>query len=249
MTRRCRRRDDGRPAPVEAPKAAETMVTEVAKAYYPLAVAAADHARTRAQAGYTIASAVAAALVAAGIFADFAELPAVVQGLGFAALLGWLAAALGFMVAVSRRRPTPQEDEDPTSPQENVGALAFVRDVMGDAKQERAAVERWLAIATGAVGVAMALTLLTVGGILLQDSPDPKRAATVTLTADGAAAFAASCDETRRAVRGRLDPGDLGDAFVPVEVAAGVCGSDEVDLRLRRKDVATVAIAKPSSAD
>jgi hypothetical protein len=61
----------------------------VVNAYYPRALAVPDAARSRAQAAYTIASAIAAALVAAGVFGNLDQRPELVQGLGVAALVGW----------------------------------------------------------------------------------------------------------------------------------------------------------------
>lgn len=236
----CRKGREGPPAADPA----QAMVTEVAKAYYPRAVAAADAARGRAQAGYTIASAVAAALVAAGIFGGFDEFATAVQVLGVSALASWLGAAFAFIRAVSERRPSPGEREDPTSPQEHRGALAFVVDVMGDAKHEREAVERRLGFATTTVGVAMLLTLATAVGVLLGDQPDPKRGGLVSLTVNGAAAASATCSGPTREIQGQLDPAELNEQFVKIAVEAGDCRDEAVDLRLRRKDIAAVVIAE-----
>jgi hypothetical protein len=57
--------------------------------------------RTNAQAGYTVAAAVAAAVVGAGVFASVDDAPVLVQGAAAITLLLWLAAAWNFMRAVS----------------------------------------------------------------------------------------------------------------------------------------------------
>jgi hypothetical protein len=218
------------------------MVTEVAKAYYPRAVAAADAARTRAQAGYTIASAVAAALVAAGVFGDFEQLPTEVQVLGVVALAAWLVAAFAFMLAVSTRRPTPGEQEDPTKPQQQKGSLAFVTDVMGDTMGERAAVEKVVGIATAAVGVAMLLTLATIVGVAADEDADPKRDGVLILTVEGIATSKATCDREMNTIEGRFDPAKLKDEFVSLVVSAGDCTGEDIDLRFRKKEIAAARL-------
>jgi hypothetical protein len=73
----------------------------IVAAYYPRALSSPDAARSRAQAGYTIASAIAAALVAAGVLGDVESQGAVVQALGLSAIILWMTSAWLYMLAVA----------------------------------------------------------------------------------------------------------------------------------------------------
>jgi hypothetical protein len=73
----------------------------IVTAYYPRALSSPDSARSRAQAGYTIASAIAAALVAAGVLGDIESQRTVVQALGLSAIILWMTTAWFYMLAVS----------------------------------------------------------------------------------------------------------------------------------------------------
>src|SRR6476620_3952112 len=95
------------PAPKDeyaSPGSAEVgpVVSAIIDAYYPLVVSLPEKARSRAQAAYGVASAIAAALVALGIFGKVGERPLAVQVLGLIALCAWLVTALLFMRAVSQ---------------------------------------------------------------------------------------------------------------------------------------------------
>lgn len=224
------------------PPVADPMVTEVAKAYYPHALAAADAARDRAQAGYTIAAAIATALVAAGVFTDFRDFPGWVQALGVLALLLWMTAAYLFMRAVSERELAP--GESPTELETQPSDLAFVKSVLGTVKRERAAVERDLRGATLAVLLAMVATLGTVIGILGDEDPDPKKAGTVFLTPAGSATASTICKtEGVTALAGHFDPSKLKDEFVSITIDAGACRDEKADVRLRKKEIAGASVA------
>jgi hypothetical protein len=228
---------------VATKKPADAMVTEVAKAYYPRAVAAADAARTRAQAGYTIASAIAAALVAAGIFGGIEDFEPVVQGLGVLALVGWLLAGFFFVLAVSNRRPDPEESKDPQKLDEHKGALPFIREVMSDAKRERNAVEEHQKRAVVSTAAAMVLTVATIIGVLVDQPADASKSATFGLSASGAAAVDAVCDRPVSTLEGSVDPAKLDQDFVPIAIEAGSCVDDETTLHLSKRQISTVAVA------
>ena len=83
------------------------IIKTVVESYYSRGVAAADRARDRAERGYTIAGAAAAALVGAGLLANLSQRPAPVQLLALAAVNVWLVAVMLFVwtVAVDVSRP------------------------------------------------------------------------------------------------------------------------------------------------
>jgi hypothetical protein len=89
----------------------ESPPREVVAAYWPRALAAADAARARAQAGFTVASAIATGLVAAGIFTNAAERAHAARDIGAAALALWLGAMLLFLRAIAE----PAIDSTPTA--------------------------------------------------------------------------------------------------------------------------------------
>src|SRR5262245_38789422 len=92
--------------PMIDPKALETITTE----FYTQILSASKDARARAQNAYTIASATAAALVAAGLFAHIRDYPDIVQFLGVAALAIWLLAA-GVYLWIARQAPQPPDEK------------------------------------------------------------------------------------------------------------------------------------------
>ena len=104
--------------------------TAVSGAFYPRALAAADTARTRAQSGYTIASAVAAALVAAGILTDICDQQLPIQVLALLSIAAWVVTAILFMWSVA----VPVELALPAV---LPSADAFVDAVLGNARTER----------------------------------------------------------------------------------------------------------------
>jgi hypothetical protein len=125
----------------------------VVSAYYPRALASPDSARSRAQAGYTIASAIAAALVAAGVLSEIDSQPGVIQILGLGALTLWMATAWLYMSAVSvpvRVIEGLQLTED-----------EFVGTALSNAKIERDEVDRRQRRARWVSFAAVLLTLAT----------------------------------------------------------------------------------------
>jgi hypothetical protein len=240
---------DGQTAPtvpenerVAAGKPAAAMVSEVAKAYYPRAVAAADSARSRSQAGYAIASAIAAALVAAGLFGGIDERSAAVKALGVLALAAWLLAGFMFIVAVSERRPDPGESRDPQKLDEHKGALAFVRDVMSDVKSERQNVEDRQRQAVGITALAMLLTVTTIVGVLIDQPANTSERGVFALGPAGRRAIDDACSKKVKTLVGTVDPDHLQEDFVPITVKAGFCRANKATLDVRGNQISAVAL-------
>ena len=162
--------------------------------------------------------------------------------MGVLALVAWLMAALFFVLEVSERRPDPEESKDPQKLQEHTGALAFVRDVMSDAKRERDAVEAYQRRAVFMTGAAMFLTVAVIIGVLVDQPADPSKRGTFTLVAEGQRTVAAACGRPITVLEGTVDPSKLKDEFVPVTVDAGDCQDEKVIVRLRKKHIAAVAL-------
>jgi len=199
---------------------------EVVKAYYPAIVSAGDAARTRAQTAYTIASAVATAIVAAGIFGDIAQRPTFVKVLGALALAAWLLTAGLFMHAVAGRI-------DPVVDGEQLDVSAFVRAVITNARHERRVVVRRSATAMLAGSAAMALTLAAVVLAWLLPAPTEHVHGRVALSPAGAVQVQRLCG-TRPdgGIGGWYDPSKLADDVVAIDVDADDCGGSRRTLRL-----------------
>jgi hypothetical protein len=92
----------------------ESPPREFIAAYWPRALAAADAARARAQAGFTVASAIATGLVAAGIFTNAADRASAARDIGAAALALWLGTMLLFLRAIAE--PAVESAPRPDAP-------------------------------------------------------------------------------------------------------------------------------------
>jgi hypothetical protein len=199
-----------------APPAVPTQVRDaVVAAYYPRALAVADTARSRAQAAYGIASAIAAALVAAGVFGDLDDRRTIVQIFGVAALALWLLAAGLFLVAVS----APFHETPPNQKT----AEAFVLETLGAATKERTRVEQFSIGAAIVAGLAALVTAATFA-LALFYPPTEEHDAKVLLTAKGTASVEKACGSVPVPLKGQLVMDDLQKEFVAVKLDAGSCG-------------------------
>lgn len=190
---------------------APAVATAVTQAYYPESLKEADNARSRAQNGYTIAGAVAAAIVAAGVFGDLSEERTSVQALGVLALITWLAAAIAFMWAVAA-------SADPPSSGTTADADSFVRAVLKRARDEQAAIEKRISAALVITVVAIVITALTLVLLLTTSAASGVKHGDVVLTEPGAKTLAEICGSPSRAIRAAVDPSGLTGGFVPLVV-------------------------------
>jgi MFS family permease len=204
----------------------------VVGAYYPRALSVPDSARARAQAAYGIASAIAAALVAAGVFGNLSEAARLVQALGVAALVAWLVAAGLFLVAVS----APFE----AASQTQSSVEAFVNAALEAAQTERTKIDGWQTKAGVASGLAAALTVAALVAALV-DTPSSTRAGTIALTTKGQAAVAAACGKMSTKITGSVSPDDLEKNFVSLTLDKGVCGGKSLVVSVPRGQIQAVA--------
>lgn len=214
---------------------APAVKTAIVDAYYPAALKKADDARGRAQNGYTIAGAVAAAIVAAGVFGDIGEEQDVVQGLGVAALVLWLAAAVLFMWAVAARvsLPTSQVADD---------ADAFVTAVIDRAQSEQERIEDRINRALGATVLAIVVTLVALIMALTTSASAASVKGTLVLTPAGSTTVGRVCGGAPATVTVSTDPSGLSAAFVKVVITKGCSNRQgEVTLRLAKGTIAGFA--------
>jgi hypothetical protein len=200
-------------------------VKTVVQTYYARGVAAADRARDRAEKGYTIASAIAAALVAAGVFAHLDERPASVKILGLTGFALWLLAAMLFILAVSVPVKThPEEDW--------IGDDAFVEGVSKQIDGELRTLKRrqFAALTATLLAVLFTVAAFSVATALPQGSdPEPARLA---LTSKADTGLARLCSVPVSDLLGTVDPDNLDDDIVEVDVPPGACNDAETTIRL-----------------
>lgn len=184
--------------------------------------------RTNAQAGYTIAAAVAAAIVGAGLLTSADQAPLWVQIPLLVSLALWLWAAWKFMRTVAY--------------QPNLGGVKHEADEIMLASQalqrtwrerEKIASRSWAAQRVArAAGITtfIALTLLLLRPTLA------KVDATVALTPDGSKRVGALCGSTQDTLHTRVDPAALDDSVVVLKDVS--CNGEHRILRLPKADIA-----------
>jgi hypothetical protein len=208
--------------PQRKPLASE-VVSEVNRAYYGKLVEAPDRARTRALNGFTVVSAIVAALVAAGLAKGIDGAPAAVQVFGFISLTFWMLAGGAFLAAVTglrlKRKPN--------------GSATNANDAAWDRIEEARSEIRSIRVTSGVAQVlsviALVVTIVLVGLALLESGASEW--ATVTLDRRGAARVAGACHRGSGnggpTYRVKLDPGSLGDSFPTLRFPAGDCRDEE----------------------
>jgi hypothetical protein len=218
------------------PASADDEATKVIiEAVYPALLSEPTSVRTRAQTAYTIASAIAAALITAGILGDIDEFGALVQVFGVLAVSAWMVTA-ALHIDISRRVfKVPRADD---------GGLItvddFVSQVLTLATDEADALEEKLHRAAIATYIALALTALALLFALLEPpDPAPKPESQLTLSGAGSAAIATQCPEAGNTLTGKLMPGSLSDDFA-VLVVKNTCGKGDVTIRIPPRYIVAV---------
>jgi MFS family permease len=216
-----------------------TVLDTVVTAYYPRAIAAADSARNRAQAGYAIASGIASGLVLAGVFTSIDERAWQAKVAGALALFLWIATALLFLYAVSTPvvKAVTEDDLDP-----DVQAKpGWVGSVLTRAQSERNEVDKRTRRAIWTTIAAVAVTIPAVGVTGFTDLSLDKDEVVLSLTEKGMAMVAELCSVTPDRIEGQLESRTLKRDFVVMTLAAGKCRDTEVFLRIPKQDVLGIA--------
>jgi hypothetical protein len=209
----------------------------VVETYYRRGVEAPDRERARAEKGYTISSAVAGALVAAGVFGDLSSQTNLVKGLGLSALILWIVTALLYVRAVAA--PTSQLPRPPRKGWDGAGEFlqavsTHVANDVAEIRQRAAAA--WLVTL---LAVATTFAALAAG---VADVPVERTSGTITLTAKGRTAIAPICGPTQT-FSGEIDLATLDDEFIEIQPDPGVCSETDAALvQIPRESVAAVAI-------
>jgi hypothetical protein len=214
---------------------APAVKTAVVQAFYPGVLKQAEDARGRAQNGYAIAGAVAAAIVAAGVFGDIGKEQDFVQGLGVGALVLWLAAAVVFMWAVAAKVEVPTSEDA-------ADADAFVTAVLDRAKTERETIESRIDWALGATVLAIVVTVVALILALTTSAAAKSVSGTLVLTKAGTTTVGQVCGGTPATVSVNTDPAGLSAAVVKVVITNGCTKRPgKVTLRLAKGTISGFA--------
>ena len=204
-----------KPEPRIAPRA--DVVKTVVERYYTRGVDAADRTRQHSERGYTIASAIAATLVAAGLLTHLEERPVVVQVLGLVSLGLWLLAALLFMWAVAFRVSVPEPEA-----YKNEGE--FVTGIGKQLRQEIRVLNRRLNWALATTVTATVMTISALGYATAEPGGSTPVRARVELTPAADKAVAKLCGRPVSFIYATVNPDALSHASVPLGIPAGECG-------------------------
>jgi hypothetical protein len=202
-------------------KIPDEVFKEAVADYYKGVFGLADTARGRSQAAWAIASAIAAALVAAGLIKNLSDADVAVQALASSSIFLWLATGVVFMWALVK--PLPSSPPTVTGPREAAkvsfvtSALNFFRDDLNGV-QFRQRVALWVTASAAAVTVAAVVVAFTV------QKPTPIVSATVALSDEGQQTVNALCGATQLDhVSGTLETETLKHDNVVIQVPESEC--------------------------
>jgi hypothetical protein len=222
------------PEAIISPQIPSSVTQAIVNAHYPRVIAEPDSARNRAQASFTIASAIATTLVGFSVLGDFDALSVPVQVLGVLALFTWVATAVFYIIAVA----APVED---AGLKESNTVYEFANAVLGnslaerkeiDARQKRA---RW----TGAIAVI--LTLITVFGALFYKSEPESRVVDVVISDRAIQGIQKMCSTPMATLRGSIEEGSLEENLISIKLEPNQCGDGEVTVTFRKEELLGVA--------
>ncbi len=216
----------------------EEVYKEVMTNYYKGVFGLADTARGRSQAAWAIASAIAGALVAAGVVKNLSAAAIAVQALGGAAVFAWLATGATFMWALVTPLPhTPPETRANT---EDEVRLAFIRNALLFYRSDLDHVQRRQRLAVLVTCLAILITVAAGSAGLAIGKPIDTVPATVSLNDDGKQTAEALCGHPVEELSGRLRSDSLKKDNLVIEVELGVCNTSQAVIVIPRKQVSGV---------
>ncbi len=203
----------------------------------------ADAVRTRAQSAYTIASAIAAAIVTAGALTDITDMSPIVQVLAALAVASWLTTA-GLFLWLTRRATTAFSRPDGGT-DGDLDATQFIQAAVNGPVHEARALEGRLTKAVAAAWVALAATAAALCAGLIVEAPAPSsntEVSVIRLNNAGRAAVAEVCGLTGSTLEATLDLDTLDDRYAVIEVDG--CQPDATqatEIRIPPKGIEAVA--------
>ena len=148
----------------------DILLNAIANAYYARAFGAPDARRQQGQSAYTIATAVAAGLLAGGALAGLQDQSLAFRAIGLIAVLFWIAATALFVRSVASKYDDPRKGESARDRTE------WVKHVVGRSLEERDQVDRRQAVALGAVIAALAMTLAVLAWAIILPHSNTRQA-------------------------------------------------------------------------
>ncbi len=197
----------------------------MAEAYYQSVVGRASAARSRAQAGFAIVSAISGFAIAAAFTAQIDQAPLITKLLAFVGVVFWVIAAALFLWA-SIIQPPPENGGGRAPVQ--LRRRQFVDKVAWVSDQEALRVNSRVVLAGSAVIVALLLTLATALTVVFFPPATEQTVADVTVTESYFKQFLAQCqvEVTKPGFHdlvGKLDVPSLNSNFIVLDVEPGVC--------------------------
>jgi len=232
-------------AQTDSGAARDAVFTSFVEAYYPTVIVGAPAAaRARAQAGYTIAAAIATALVTAGVFTDFEKRHVAVKVLGGLALGAWIASALTFMWAVSigffyKRRELRRMER--ITKQNLKRVIEVLR-----TEEQRINVTIFVAVIFACVASAVTIATFLAALFVSPTIQANEQVATLVLGKHGQSTVQALCPHrpTTNTLSGKLDVGSLKKDLVDIVVPAGNCAATPAKLSIPRAQVLGVSVLR-----
>jgi hypothetical protein len=202
-----------------------TQYEAMAEAYYQSVVGRASAARSRAQAGFAIVSAISGFAIAAAFTAQIDKAPPITKLLAFVGVVFWVIAAALFLWASIIQPPSEKDQgKDPVQ----LDRRKFVDRVALVSDQEALRVNSRVVLAGSAVIVALLLTLATAFTVVFFPPTTEQTTADVTVTESYFGQFLAQChvEVTKPGFHdlvGTLDIPSLNSDFIVLDIEPGVC--------------------------
>jgi hypothetical protein len=211
----------------------EKIVDATVNAYYPQVLQEGASARARAQSGYTIAAALAAAVTTVGIFTGVSATDYPLAIAGVVAVAAWIVSALLYLWAVSSA-PTPPSAEGTDDP------AVFVGSVISAARDDRDIVQRQVRFAGVAALVATLASAATIALVFVRSDDTYKGPA--VLTSRGQQALSSMCGGLDLPVRVQIAQSDIDDPEVNVTLIAGCRNRSVREVVLDRRAITALTV-------
>ena len=221
------------PEEVINPEASSSVIQTMANAYYPQLITQPEAARNRAQAAFSIATAIATALIGLSIFADFGSLRGIVQVLGVLALLTWVASAGLYIRAVAA--PALRRGL-----RESTSIYDFANAILSNALAERDTIDLRQQLARFVGGIAAVLTFITLATAIIVKPQPELWAVDVAISEDARKGLQQLCTSNPATLRGTIEDESLDRSVIAVRLDPGVCRKEAVTAMLRKEQVQSI---------
>jgi hypothetical protein len=216
------------------PDIPDNVIDALVSAYYPKIIGLPDDARTRAQAGFAIASGIATALFALSLFTDLQDFDWYVWALGVASLVAWVAAAGAYIRAVA----LPTNPESRLVTRDNFADLT--QSILRNAVNERRAIDKRQLCAVRLAGVAAFLTFVAIGVALSAGKASDGISGRIVFSAAGLDVISASCQKLPPSIEGTVESTSMADDLALITLDPGSCQDDKTAMILPRSLISEI---------